>query len=202
MNAFSVQVDNPFKSRSVNTIFQQYIPNDSFEWKAGVRQLIFLFIPLWLIGLATSFFIGSVPVSMFVIGISLIGFSEKCEPYPMILAYEKNADDFLHLKIKLQFKQFSVLVLPLMIAFLIFHYNYWYIIVAEYLILVLLHLYFLLTKYGLYESNEKPPGAQFYSSLGTIAIFVPLFIPVIALLTIHFYYKAIDNLNFYLDDYN
>lgn len=201
-NGVSVQANFSFTRKSVNTVFQRFIPDESFEWKAGVRQFILLFIPLWIAALATSFFIGSVPIAMFIFGISLIGFNEKCEPYQMILAHEKNAVEFLQSKLKNQLKQFTILVLPLIAAYLIFHHAYWYIILAEYAIFLVLHAYFLLSKYAMYESNEKPPGVQLYSTIGTLSIVVPLFIPVVALLTIHFYYKSIDNLNFYLDDFN
>ena len=53
----------PLKKYNVNTWFQKQIPDDNFEWKAGIRKNIFLFLGLWFIALFTSFFIGSIPIA-------------------------------------------------------------------------------------------------------------------------------------------
>ena len=97
-----IHLDLKTKKRNLNTKLQQFIPSDCFEWKGGIRQTLFILIPLWMTGLFTSFFIGSVPIVLFIIGIIPFSFYEKGEPYQMILAYEMGTNQFLFHKIKMQ----------------------------------------------------------------------------------------------------
>jgi len=190
------------KKRNLNTKLQQFIPSDCFEWKGGVRQTFFILIPLWMIGLFTSFFIGSVPIVLFIIGIIPFSFYEKGEPYQMILAYEMGTNQFLFHKIKMQISLFSVLAIPLIAAFLIFNYDKWYIPIAEYFIFVSLYIYLILTKYAFYEPNRKSTSSQVFGTIGAFSGIIPLFLPVVWLLSIRFFFKSKENLNIYLNDYN
>jgi len=197
-----VNLDLKVKRPDLNTKIQQYIPDDSFEWKAGLRKSLLFIVPLWIISLATSFFIGSVPITIFILGLVPLGFYEKSEPYQMILAYEMNTRRFLFHKMKLQVIIFSVITFPLIISFMFFHYEYWYIPMAEYFILISLHIYLILAKYAFYEPNRKSPTSVIFGSIGVTATFVPFLLPVVWLLSVWFYIKSTDKLNLYLNDYN
>jgi hypothetical protein len=188
--------------KSFNTALQALIPSDCFEWKGGVRKTLILMVALWLIGLGTSFFIGSIPVVIFILGILPLSFYEKNEPLQMILAYEMGAGRFLMHKIKMQFIIFSILSIPLIIAFLIFHHEKWYIPIAEFLIFITIHIYIIFTKYAFYQPNNRFTGTQVFGLIGVMGMVIPVFIPVVWLLSIRFYFKSRENLNFYLNDYN
>lgn len=197
-----ISLDLKPKQRSLNSRFQQLIPDNSFEWKAGIRKTLFFILPIWIIGLVTSFFIGSVPIVIFILGIITLSFYEICEPFHLILAFEMDANQFLFHKIKMQIKLFSILSIPLIAGFMIFHYDLWYIPLVEYLIFLSLQTYVILTKYAFYSPNNKPAAAQTFVAIGAIGTIIPVFIPVVWLLTIRFYFKSLENLNFYLNDYN
>lgn len=197
-----IHLDLKTKKRNLNTRLQQFIPSECFEWKGGVRQTLFILITLWIIGLCTSFFIGSVPIVLFILGIIPFSFYEKGEPYQMILAYEMGTNQFLFHKIKMQISLFSVLTMPLIAAFMVFHYERWYIPIAEYFIFISLYIYLILTKYAFYEPNSKSTSAQVFGSIGAFSGIIPVFLPVIWLLSIRFFFKSKENLNFYLNDYN
>jgi len=188
--------------RNLNTKLQKLIPNTCFEWKAGIRKTFYATVMLWFAALSTSFYIGSVPVAIFGHGIISLSFYEKGEPLQMLLAYEKSTNHFLLQKIKVQLVLFSVLTLPLIIAFTVFHSEYWYIPTAEYLIFISLHIYTILTKYAFYTPNSISPAAQTFSAIGAVCGIIPLLLPVVWLLTVRFYFKSCENLNTYLDDYN
>jgi hypothetical protein len=190
------------KHRSLNTKIQKLIPHDCFEWKSGIRKTYALIVVLFVLGLGTSFFIGSVPVVIFILGILPFSFYEKGESLQMILVFEMNPNRFLRHKVEMQLFLFSVLVLPLILAFLIFHYERWYIPVIEYFIFVSLHIYVILTKYAFYEPNQKSGAAQIFGTIGAMGMIIPVFIPVIWFLSIRFYFKSKNKLNFYLSDYN
>jgi hypothetical protein len=196
------QVDIKVKQRSLNTRLQLMIPSECFEWKAGVRQTFFILVPIWIIGFCTSFFIASVPIVLFVLGIIPILFYEQGEPYQMIVSYEMGTNRFLMHKIKMQFILFSILSLPLMIAFIVFHYEIGYIPIVEYFIFVSIHTYLILTKYAFYEPNSKSQAATTYGAIGAVSGIIPIFLPVVWLLSVRFFLKSRKNLNIYLNDFN
>lgn len=197
-------VNFDFKSirLTLNTKIQQFIPSDCFEWKAGVRKMLIPIILIWITGLFTSFFIASVPIAIFIFGLIPISFYEEGEPYQMILAYEKNSNEFLLYKIKLQIILFSILTIPLILTFLIFHIDMWYITIVEYFLFISLSIYFIFTKYAFYVPNSRSGAAKIFETFGALVIMLPILIPLIWVLTIRFYFKSHENLNFYLNDYN
>jgi len=197
-----VHLDIKAKHSSVNTKLQALIPSDSFEWKAGLRKQLFILVPIWIIGAATSFFIASVPIAIFILGIAVSSFYEKGEPYQMILFQELSAKKFLFLKVKRQIQMFSIATVPLVLLFIAFNFELWYIPAAEYLFFCFLHVYVIMTKYAFYEPNEKSRSAQTMASLGMVGTIIPVFLPVVMLMSVWFYGKSINNLNYYLHDYN
>lgn len=188
--------------RKTNTLLQKVIPSSCFEWKGGTRQIFFILVPLWAIGLFGSFYIGCVPVVLLLIGIIPFSFYERGEPYQMIVAFETGPVRFLLNKIKMVIGLFTALSLPLITAFIIFHYEWWYIPVIEYLIFITIHIFMVLTKYAFYEPNEKSAAAQTFTAIGALSGVIPLFLPVVWLLSIRFFFRSRKNLNFYLNDYH
>lgn len=197
-----VHVDLKFRQRNLNSRLQQLIPSESFEWKSGVRQTFYLLILLWVIGICTSFFIGSVPIVLFILGIIPFSFYEKGEPYQMIVAYEMGTTKFLLHKIKMQIGLFTIMALPLIAAFLVFHIDKWYIPLVEYFVFISLYIYLILAKYAFYEPNSKSSAAQVFSAIGAFCGMVPVLLPLVWLLSIRFYFNSKENLNIYLNDYN
>ena len=201
-----VQVDRLPGARSLHSglisKMVRFIPDGSFEWKSGIRSSFIFMALIWIIGMGTSFYIGSVPVALFIMGIMPLGFYEKGEPVQMLLAFEKEANGFLWYKIRTSLALFTAISLPLIAAFLVFHPGRWYIPVAEYILFLMLHSYFILTKYAFYEPNTKSGGLQVFGAIGTIGVIIPILLPIVWLLTIRFYLKSRKNLNFYLNDYH
>lgn len=199
---FLPNIDIKPRQRSLNTFVQRLIPSDCFEWKSGIRKSLFYIIPIWIIGLGTSFYTGSVPVVLFVLGLFPLGFYEKGEPVQMITAYERGPQRFLFYKIRLQTIIFSILSFPLILAFLLFHPGLWYIPLVEFAIFTTVHIYTILTKYAFYTPSIKISGAQAFGIIGAIGIFFPFLLPLIWLLSVRFYIKSKKNLNLYLNDYH
>lgn len=196
------QLDLNIKLKNKNFKILKLIPDNCFEWKSGIRKLILFILPLWIIGILCSFFVATIPVIIFILGILPLSFYAICEPYQMIILFEKKSSNFLITKIKLQLLLFTCITTPLIILFILFHNDLWYIVVAEYLIFISIHIYQILAKYAFYESNEKSSPAQIFEAIAILGIFIPLFIPLIWLLSIRFYIKAKNKLNIYLNDFN
>jgi len=197
-----IQLDIKIKQRSLNTKLQAMIPAECFEWKAGVRQTFFILIPVWLIGFFTSFLTGSVPIVIFILGIIPFSFYETGESFQMIISYEKSTNQFLFRKIEMQILLYSVLSLPLIAAFMIFHSELWYIPLVEYFIFISVHTYLILTKYAFYEPNSKSQAAVVFGTIGAIGGIIPVFLPVVWALSVRFYFKSRENLKIYLNDFN
>ncbi len=185
-----------------NTKLQKLIPDNCFEWKGGVRKNLLLLSLIWIVGFSTSFFIGSVPIVLFILGLFPLSFYEKGESLQMLMAWEMRTKSFLLIKIKNQILLFSALSIPLIIAFVLFHPGRWYIPVAEFILLLSFQIYIIVLKYAFYKPNMKSGGAQMFSAFGAISIFMPFFIPVVWILTVWFWFKSLKTLNFYFDDYN
>lgn len=197
-----VNLDLKFKQNNLNTKLQRIIPAESFEWKAGIRKIFYLFIILWFTGFFGSFFIGTVPIVIFILGIIPMSFYEKSEPFQMIISYELGSTRFLIQKIKTQFLLFSIISLPLIFAFLLFHHQNWYIPIIEYFTFISLHVYFILTKYAFYEPNSKTAASQIFSAIGAISAIIPIFLPLVWIMSVYFFFKSKNNLNYYLNDFN
>ena len=197
-----INIDLKARNSNLNTKLQELIPNDAFEWKAGIRKQFFIIVPIWIIAALTSFFIGSVPIAIFILGITILSFFEKCEPHQILLSFELSAKKLLILKVKRLLQLFLTLVIPLLVLFIVFNPDKWYIPVAEYFIFCSLLIYTIMTKYAFYEPNIKSSAAQIYVALGALGAIIPVFLPVVWLLTILFYSKSVNNLNFFLYDYN
>ncbi|MDD2550716.1 MAG: hypothetical protein PHD00_11545 [Bacteroidales bacterium] len=197
-----VQLDFKINRISYNTRIQRWIPSQCFEWKSGARSSFILIVCVWLIGLLLSFFVGSVPISMMVLGVISLNFLENGEPYQMLVAYEKAPNKFLLLKIRLQVVLLSIVCAPLFLSFLVFHYQLWYIPLLILLVFCVLQVYSTFVKYSFYEPNSSSPAAQLLLGVGIVSFMVPVLVPLVFLLTFRFYFKAKQNLNFYLNDYH
>jgi hypothetical protein len=190
------------KKSSINSIFQKLIPDDNFEWKAGVRKYLFVFVGVWIIGLIGSYFVAGVPIATFVLGVLVMNFYEKPESLQVLLAVELSAGRFLAMKLQNHLLAFTILIAPLIFSYLIFNLQYYYIPLVEFLIFAILLVYTILLKYAFYQPNTASAASQVFTMIGIVCIFVPVFIPVVLLLSIKFLFQAKKNLNFYLDDFN
>ena len=190
------------KASSINSGLQKIIPDSNFEWKAGIRKNLILFVGVWFFGLITSFFVASVPIAIFILGVMVLSFYEKSESIQVLLANELSSGKFLAGKIRNHLIIFAVTIAPLFLSFIIFNPQYYYIPLIEFLIFVTLLVYTILLKYAFYQPHNKSGATGIFSMIGIICIFIPVFIPVVLLLSIKFLFQAVNNLNFYLNDFS
>jgi len=191
-----------FKRQNLNTKIQSWIPARAFEWKSGIRKTFYPFLVVWLLGFLFSFLEASVPIAIFILGILIFSFYENGEPLDMLLAFEIRPSKLLLLKVKYHFILFLGLCLPLLLIFVVQHHSIWYIPIIILLLMGFGHLYLILLKYAWYSPAAKPAGIEILTSLAFIAIIIPVFMPVIWLLSIRFYFKAIKTLKPYLNDFD
>ena len=185
-----------------NSSLQKLIPNELIEWKSGVRRLLLPTALLWLIGLSTSFFIGSVPIVIFLLGMLISGFYERMESLPMLVASEQSSSSYLNRKTWLSVASFSALCLPLVLAFSAFHPAQFYIPIIELMVFNLLIAFAVVVKYAFYLPEPDSKGNQMLLAIGFIGVLIPFVLPVFLFFLLRFYFKAKQNLNLYLHDFD
>jgi hypothetical protein len=190
------------KQMNINTPMHKWIPDECFEWKSGLRNLFSVIPGIWIAGILFSFFVGSVPIAMVLLGIISLNFFEKGESYQMVIAFEKGPNKFLFLKVKQHLAIFSAISVPLILSFMIFHYDLWYIPLIIYLAFSMLQVYAIVLKYSFYEPNTKLSAVSIFHGIGLICLIIPFLAPLIILLSLRFYLKAKKNLSYYLNDYH
>lgn len=196
-----VRMQFKWQQKTLNTCFQKLIFDDMVEWKAGIRKYFYPITGLWILGLFTSFFIASVPIAIFFIGILVIDFYEKNESWQILISSEKSPSDFLLHKIKRHILFFCAIVLPLVLAFIIFHTAYWYIVVIEVFVLLSVHIFSVVLKYA-YYSYDKKSGNFAFLTVGIFIGLIPVTAPFLLIFSVYLFFKARYNLEYYLHDYN
>ncbi len=180
----------------------RFIPSKSFEWKAGVRKNFLPLSLIWVAGMLGSFVVGVVPVVIIVLAFIIFGFYQQNEPVSILISGQQGTKKFLWDKIVDLQIQFTLLLAPLLLAFFIFHPQFWFVPVLEYVLFSFVFVYIILMKYAFYEPGSKNSANQVLVAFGPLSILVPFMLPVIWLLSIKYYFNAKSNLKIYLDDYN
>jgi hypothetical protein len=189
------------KSDTLNSFILKRLPFKMFEWKSGVRQFHSFLIIVWLLGATFSFFEASVPLCIFIIGTLVCEFYKRNESWQILLCYQKNSDKLLYSKIKQYFLLYTVINLPLIIIYLFFHIELWYIVCAEYIIFLSIHTYCIFLKYAYYDLNKSETNSVFML-IGFFIGLIPITTPVLWIVSIYLMIKSRNNLKFYLNDYN
>ncbi len=207
IGCFFAAVAVPFiKLRSskftLNSSLQKFIPAHAIEWKSGVRKMLIPLCLIWLIGLVGSYFIPAVPISIFLLGMLISGFYEKMESLSILVSYELNPSRFLRIKVLSALGIFSLVCLPLILLFIVFHTDHFYIPIIEFILFSLLLAFAIYVKYAFYLPEQGATSNQMLLSIGFLGIFIPFILPVFLFFILRYYYRAKSNLNLYLHDFN
>lgn len=191
-----------FQKKGLNNRIIRAIPDEAFEWKSGIRKYFVFGIIVWLIGLFASAFVGSVPVAIILLSLMVVNFYESGEPLALLLSSELSPKRFLIRKLAIAQTIISFMLLPLVLAFVLFHPELWYIPVVEFLLVSFVLWYAIFLKYAFYKPNEQLVAGQVFTAIGAMSLFLPFLIPLVWALSVRFYFQSISNLKPYLDDFN
>jgi hypothetical protein len=191
-----------FQKRGLNNRIILAIPDEAFEWKAGIRKYFIFGIIVWLTGMITSAYVGSVPVAIILLSLMVVNFFESGEPLSILISPELSPKQFIFRKLVIAQVIISFMLLPLVLAFILFHAEFWYIPVVEYVLISFILWYAILLKYAFYQPNKQLVAGQIFTAIGAMGLFLPFLVPLVWILSVRFYFKSISNLNTYLDDFN
>jgi hypothetical protein len=188
--------------RSFNSRIQQWLPDSCFEWKAGLRKNLIPFVIIWTGGMAASVWIIASPLATLMLGIIIFSFYNENEPLSMLLVFEKRPAQLIHHKIKMFSILLSITTFPLIAAFAIFHTQYWYVPVIIFMVELIFGTYAILVKYAFYQPSKNSAAAQTMGTIGALTTIMLPLIPVTIILMIRFYFKSLQNLKPYLNDFH
>ena len=189
------------QQKTLNTWIQRQIPDNAYEWKAGVRRYFRPLLVLWIVGLGTCYFFYPSLVATLLIGLSVLDFFRFNESRQMLLSCQQRPSKFLQNKIIQNVILLSLLILPQLVLTIIFRIEFWYIPVIEYVILLSILIYVIMIKYAFYS----PQSDSVNTIRVTIGVFLglnPMTTIVLWVLSFLRYRKACANLKLYLNDYD
>ena len=183
--------------------FIRLIPDDSYEWKSGVRKGFVGIIFILIAGIGGNFFFeAAIPIAILVLSLLVINFYQTGEPEIFLIIKETGVKQFLKEKIVEFIIQFTLLVSPLVLLFILFYPGFWFIPFVELLMIYFVFIYVVLLKYAFYIPNEKLIASQTLSAIGALSLLLPFMLPVTWLLSVRFYYKSLSNLKPFLYDFD
>ncbi len=189
------------QKKTLNTLIQRKIPDNAYEWKAGVRRYFWYLLASWIVGLSTCFYFYSSVIATLLIGLSVLDFFRLNESRQMLLSCQQGPSKFLQNKILQSILLLSLLILPQLILTIIFRLNLWYIPVIEYVILLSILIYVITLKYAFY-SPQRTSVSIIRANMGVLIGLNPMTTIVLWILSILLYRKACLNLKIYLNDYD
>ena len=189
------------RKQTLNTLIQRKIPDNAYEWKAGVRRYFWFLLGLWTVGLCTCYYFYSSVIATLLIGFYVLDFFRLNESRQMLLSCQQRPPIFLRNKILQSILLLSLLILPQLIFTIIFRLNLWYIPVIEYVILLSILIYVITLKYAFYSPQRNSVNA-IRAGIGVIIGLNPMTTIVLWILSVLLYRKACLNLKLYLNDYD
>lgn len=184
----------PFQMR--RGVALNWIPIEAFEWRTGLREYFYWMALLYIIALCLCQFIATALVSTIVFGAITVGYYSYIEAKEMaeVIAYRSS---FLKRKASLLSLMFHGLMLPHYLLFLVFHFQYWYILLVVMFMIELLLLFGLFFKYANFYPGRGKLYNQMPLGLFMMGALIPICTPVSLCFLIIYYKRAVKNLNYY-----
>lgn len=178
----------------------KFINKNNYEFKSGIRKnFIFIIIVYSFILITVWWSIFLALILFILLSITINSFFEEMEPQYFLHIQYYTASDFITNKLLLQCKTYILFTLPVILLLLINELSIWYITTAVFIYNLLLLFYYILLKYACYNGNGKAIANRFFLILGYLSIIFPILIPLIIILTIRNYFKAIKNMQLHFN---
>ena len=176
----------------------KHIPAAMFEWRSGIRVNLPAILFFYGLGIAGIYSIWLSVASIILLSLTFAAFYGANESQKILAASEQSADVFLQCKIGQHTKYWVLFLLPLLLVASA-HYQYWTFILAAFAAALNLLIFAILAKYAYYRPASTGVLSQFVVSMAWLfSVILPLSI-LVFLTNIVLYFKAKNNLNYYLN---
>ncbi len=173
-----------------------WIPLAWFEWRAYLRRSFLAATLLYILCLALSPFIAAPLLLVLAIGIYFMGVFDGCENKELFESFHLRSG-IIHRKVAIYLSCFSVLVTPPSILFLLFHFDYWYLLLVALVLSSSTIIFNILYKYAHYTPYRRRIYNSTVNSVFIFSILVPFFFPVTVLYILYYWRKARKNIQYY-----
>jgi hypothetical protein len=191
-----------FRKRAGSLLATRYLPAYNFEWIAGVRANFWVLVPLYILAVGLMFIKFASLALVWVLMVLIASFYQHCEPVNVLQLPELPPKLFLLQKLRSHLLLYLVLVLPVLVGYAVFNPDTAWVALLFLLMSSINVCFFILSKYALYTPNSKLTANQVLVSLALFSILIPFLLPLPLIMCIRNYFKAKNNLNYYLDAYN
>lgn len=183
-----------------------FIPDQNFEWKAGVRKNLWIILFIYLLAIGLLYYKYASLIILWLLLAVIASFYQECEPLNILELQELPSNRFISHKIKLHLKSYMLFSSPIIVGSLLLHPDTtWIALFIFVLSLVNLSL-FILSKYALYEPRRNLSANNFLNTLIHLSILIPVvgpfLFPIPLLMSIRAYKRSLYNLKYYLDAYH
>jgi hypothetical protein len=172
------------------------IPLEAFEIRTGIRRLFWMYLSIYLFGLAISKFVFGALAITILFGLFVTSFYDEMEPKEFI----ENIHFRTHLlnrKIIVHSLVFHILLSPHYLLFLIFHTQYWWLLLTAIIIAESFLLFAIVYKYAHYLPHQKKVYNSTSFSIYTLGFLVPFFLPASLYSLITQWRKAIKRIHYF-----
>ncbi len=180
--------------------FVKYIPPGMFEWQSGFRGSLLAITLLYAVGLAGIYRIWLAAVSVGLLMMTFLTFYAENESRQILCASEQSVGDFLKSKLFRHVGYWTIFLLPIFATALV-HYEYAPYTLAAFAAVINLAVFAVLLKYAFYRPAASVGISQLIGAFaGLCTIILPLSV-VVFVTNIILFFKAKQNLTYYLDAY-
>jgi len=178
------------------------ISETNFEWKAGMRKTGGLLGILWLAAMALTVVPFASIIALWFMLLVISSFYDEGEPREMVESYQLDAVKFLKVKILSQLKAFFIPALPVLLLFLYFFPERWWVMILFMVFSALNIGVFVLSKYAVWRSAEINRSGNIVNAMCLLGLFLPFFLPLPIAVIIKNYRRSLHNLKPLLHDYH
>jgi len=165
-----------------------------YEWVSGLRKSAVWMIPTYIVGAALSGFPAAIPVVLLLLGLMTLDFYMDCEPRIFLELYSRNAHSFLRKKVFTHLFIFWSACLPLVVLFLVFHAEYWYVLLVVMFVVSVFPVLSITLKYASYQPNIRLTQNAIIMGLLVGFLCFPFTQPVPLVMAVVYYRRALGNL--------
>lgn len=174
-----------------------FIPGSAFEWRTGLRQNQFLLVILFAAGILLSFLPYVTLFIAWIINGLLCSFYRYNESLTLLDRRFLESKNAFSRFLMVEYQRHLLVLLPLYLSFLAFHPDLWRVDLGCLVVLSLVFLFTVISKYAYYRPDQSTGPAGLYYALAQISPLLPFLLPVPLVMGLLFYPKAINNIHAY-----
>lgn len=174
-----------------------FLPFKYFEWRAGLRQYGLAVCALLLIGIGLSFFVATVPLVIFFLTINTSVFYLNGESKELLCATSSSPKNLIWSKVKAHLTLSGIMLTPISILFLVFHSEYWFVLLAVLTIALIVNINAIIFKYASYQPGQSFESNSVLQGISMASFLVPFLAPLPIVLSFINYKKALNRLAVY-----